>query len=251
MSPHQNPGPQPPAFSSGCHDPPSTPPSFPDATTGGGRQSIFFRTSTALAYISVGLIIGYLCRNPEPTLSAYGIVPARPVPDAIFTDRHDVEFRPDWDFIGNSDAADKHWRELLGAADSVFADDERASEEDRFGGEAAAYRANEYVLTPLRQLRCLNAIRVRLGADVGDAGAADDHDKTMTEYCLEYLRLTAVCGEYWTVEPRLLPEPARAGGELYAAEFGWGLRHSCVDWQGLSRWRDARAAERHDATQPP
>lgn len=79
-------------------------------------KSIFFSTSIALLYVCIGLIVGYLCRNPDPTLSAYGINPAIPVPESVFTERSEVTFQPDYDYIGVSTAADEHWRRLLGGA---------------------------------------------------------------------------------------------------------------------------------------
>ncbi|KAL1632403.1 hypothetical protein SLS56_003645 [Neofusicoccum ribis] len=179
-------------------------------------KSIFFSTSIALLYVCIGLIVGYLCRNPDPTLSAYGINPAIPVPEAVFTERSEVIFQPDYDYIGVSMAADEHWRRLLG--------------DQRNGNKL-------FVLTPLRQLRCLDTIRKQLGRD-------GKNNSTVTDYCVEYLRLTVMCGEYWAVEPHV---PESDGEELYTAEFGWGLTHSCVDWKELDGWRESQLGlAKHD-----
>ncbi|GME43823.1 hypothetical protein BKCO1_25000117 [Neofusicoccum parvum] len=200
-------------------------------------KSIFFSTSIALLYVCIGLIVGYLCRNPDPTLSAYGINPAIPVPESVFTERSEVTFQPDYDYIGVSTAADEHWRRLLGASDSVYVENPaqyglpNSQTPDQRNGNKL------FVLTPLRQLRCLDTIRKQLGRD-------GKNNSTVTDYCVEYLRLTVMCGEYWAVEPHV---PESDGRELYTAEFGWGLTHSCVDWKELDGWRESQLGlAKHD-----
>ena len=60
------------------------------------------------------------------------------------------------------------------------------------------------------------------------------------DHCFEYLRLSTTCGDLLVFEP---DSPPGTPKELTASNLGWGVTHSCIDFEKLLAWQDRQAEE--------
>jgi hypothetical protein len=62
----------------------------------------------------VGVIIGFFCGQLKagPSLQSFGINPQMPIPQEIFTNRHNVPFNPYSEYMGPSEEVARNWARL-------------------------------------------------------------------------------------------------------------------------------------------
>ncbi|KAK0608969.1 hypothetical protein DIS24_g12630, partial [Lasiodiplodia hormozganensis] len=196
--------------------------------------NIFFYTSIALLNIVVGLLIGYLAASEE-SASSFGI---NPIPRKILTNRHDVRFSPNSDYMGPGHTPARYGLQDPGihAPFFIFSEPPAAAAAD------AANANNFYVLNNLHQLHCVNMIRMRYNSLVYHRDATDPLAKTPIdedwirhlEHCFEYFRLSVTCADYLTFES---DSPPGSPEEYWKDGLSWGVVHSCVDWDALMGWQ--------------
>lgn len=68
------------------------------------------------------------------------------------------------------------------------------------------------------------------GTDPLSGSPIDDDWITHLEHCFEYLRLSIVCADYMILES---DSPVGSPEEYTKDGLGWGVVHSCIDWEGL------------------
>lgn len=179
-------------------------------------HNLFFYTSFALLNIVAGLLIGYLCRAAsEDSAESFGINPNNPIPRKILTNRHDVPFSPNPDYMGPGHHVNKNWAKLtegkhrplsplsdtleppnltaITGSDSIYLPDPSRyglqdpgihapffifSEPPPSAASDAANINNFYVLNNLHQLHCVNMIRMRYNALVYHPDTTDPLAKT-------------------------------------------------------------------------
>lgn len=54
------------------------------------------------------------------------------------------------------------------------------------------------------------------------------------DHCVEYLRLGITCGDLLVIEP---DSPPNTPPELTAGGLGWGVTHSCIDFDRLKQFQ--------------
>ena len=70
--------------------------------------------------------------------------------------------------------------------------------------------------------------------------SADDEANALyhTEHCVEYLRLTIMCGESMVVETNSPPgTPEELVNDRWGNPLGWGTHRECINWDALVTWQ--------------
>lgn len=58
------------------------------------------------------------------------------------------------------------------------------------------------------------------------------------EHCIEYLRVSIMCGDSLVVEAGSPPgTPGRHVADKWGKPLGWGITKQCIDWEKLSKWQ--------------
>ena len=63
---------------------------------------------------------------------------------------------------------------------------------------------------------------------------------THVDHCFEYLRLSTTCGDLLVFEP---DSPPGTPAELTVDNLGWGITHSCINFDRLLAWQEGLAEE--------
>ncbi|KAK3401313.1 hypothetical protein B0T20DRAFT_430216 [Sordaria brevicollis] len=215
------------------------------------------RGAIALLSIIIGLAAGlFITKNSnssnsnEPTLKDFGINPNTPLPREIFTNRRNVPFIPHREFMGPSQEANENWYRITEGSDTIY-----LPNPSEYGLQDPGIRApffmfntpppsaankpnlnNFYVLNTFHQLHCVNVARQRYnqlvykGINALSGSFVDNDWLEHLEHCFEYLRLSIMCADYMTLES---DSPPGSPEEYTKGNLGWGVVHSCVDWDRL------------------
>lgn len=99
---------------------------------------------------------------------------------------------------------------------------------------------NFYVLNTMHQLHCVNVARQRYnqlvykGINALSGSFVDNDWLEHLEHCFEYLRLSIVCADYMTLES---DSPPGSPEEYTKGNLGWGVVHSCINWERLMEYQ--------------
>ncbi|KAK3331750.1 hypothetical protein B0T19DRAFT_380258 [Cercophora scortea] len=219
------------------------------------RESVI-RGIIALLSVTAGIALGWWCGSSlaSTSLGTFGINPRTPIPLRVFTDRQDVAFIPHREFMGPSKEADNNWASITRGSDAIFLADPSSYGQREAGirapfftftrpppaAQSLANLNNFYVLNNLHQLHCVNMARRRYnqlvyGKATPLSGTPIDADwLTHIEHCFEYLRLSVMCADYMTFES---DSPAGSPEEYVRDNLGWGVVHSCINWDALMRFQ--------------
>ncbi|KAK3681699.1 hypothetical protein B0T22DRAFT_494703 [Podospora appendiculata] len=215
------------------------------------RREGVIRGTIALVSIAAGIALGcWYSSLASTSLETFGINPRTPIPLRVFTDRQDVAFIPHREFMGPSDEANDNWASITRGSDAIFLADPSSYGQREAGirapfftftppppaAQSLANLHNFYVLNSLHQLHCVNMARRRYNQLVyGHATPLSDTPidadwLTHIEHCFEYLRLSVMCADYMTFES---DSPAGSPEEYVRDNLGWGVVHSCINWEAL------------------
>ncbi|KAK4209258.1 hypothetical protein QBC37DRAFT_294949 [Rhypophila decipiens] len=198
---------------------------------------------------------------PSDLASSFGINTNTPIPRHIFTNRKNVPFIPHPEYMGASDEADDNWAALTAGSDTIYLPDPAQYNQNESGILAPFFTftkpppsaaslpnlKNFYVLNSLHQLHCVHMARKRYNMLVYSSQekpvnplAETPIDKDWMihlEHCFEYLRLSITCADYMILES---DSPAGSPEEYTKDGLGWGVTHSCIDWDGLMKFQKAQ-----------
>ncbi|KAJ4399069.1 hypothetical protein N0V85_006127 [Neurospora sp. IMI 360204] len=99
---------------------------------------------------------------------------------------------------------------------------------------------NFYILNTIHQLHCVNVARQRYnqlvykGINALSGSFVDNDWLEHLEHCFEYLRLSIMCADYMTLES---DSPPGSPEEYTKGNLGWGVVHSCINWERLIEYQ--------------
>ncbi|KAK2040048.1 hypothetical protein LZ31DRAFT_475432 [Colletotrichum somersetense] len=156
---------------------------------------------------------------------------------------------PDERFVGWNDAVNQNWMTILeGSGDGIWIPDA----EDYGLNQGFPAPPNEkhqdnktdqfYHISNLHQLHCLNIMRMAHYSRIEDLEWLSDDGKKQAayhfEHCVEYLRLTIMCGDSLVVEANSPPgSPASEAVDAWGKPLGWGITKQCINWENLRQWQ--------------
>ncbi|EFY84300.1 hypothetical protein J3458_019985 [Metarhizium acridum] len=173
------------------------------------------------------------------------------IPAQVFTPPIPTAWVPDSRYIGFSNFSNIMWHRLIKTTESVWIANPSAHGLGP-GFEAPFNHTSKSQLPPqfyhvsnLHQLHCLNVIRGRyfeLQLHLSTLSKQSERAAQDTAYhmdhCIEYLRMTIMCGGNWVIEPNSPPgTPDELRRDPFDHPLGWGGIRQCVNWDSLMAWQ--------------
>ncbi|EMR63363.1 hypothetical protein UCREL1_9676 [Eutypa lata UCREL1] len=173
------------------------------------------------------------------------------IPPQVFTPQIPTSWVPDERYIGFSDFSNNMWHRLTQPTEAVWL--ENPSQHGLGGGFEAKFNHTSrselppqfYHISNLHQLHCLNIIRIRYFELFLDTPSLSKISETAAgdtayhvDHCIEYLRMTIMCGKSWEVEADSPPgTPYELKIDPFGHPIGWGGIRNCVNWEALTTWQ--------------
>ncbi|EFX06487.1 hypothetical protein CMQ_6808 [Grosmannia clavigera kw1407] len=195
----------------------------------------------SLLSLFLGIIIAASAVNrPEPQKT----LPSSPIPSSVFSPRLPTVMRPDERYVGWSPFVNHNWKTLIRGLEDVW-----VLNPEQYGLEPGFRKVQDsdseyqlYHISNLHQVHCLNIVRQAAFQDIHNITGftADDIDLATVhiEHCVEYLRLSIMCGDNFTLEPGSPPgTPSSEAFDKWGNPLGWGITKNCVNWENLRYWQ--------------
>jgi len=197
-----------------------------------------------------GLMVALLLLNKNTSQKAIESPPSV-IPPQVFSPKIPTAWVPDDRYMGYSNFSNVMWHRLVQRTESIWLPN--SAELGLGEGYAVQFdhpRKNEqtpqfYHISNLHQLHCLKIIRGRYYELYYDTPSLSKQSKTSAadtayhvEHCIEYLRMTIMCGDGWVVEPNSPPgTPPGLKTDPFGHPIGWGGARNCVNWDALTTWQ--------------
>lgn len=177
--------------------------------------------------------------------------PGTAIPSTVFSPKIPTSWVPDDRYVGFSEFSNAMWHRLVETSESVWIENPAkhglgAGFEAQFNHSSRSHLPPKfYHISNLHQLHCLNVVRGRyfeLHLDLPSLSkqseiAAQDTAYHM-DHCIEYLRMTIMCGGSWDVESGSPPgTPPELRKDPFGHPIGWGGVRNCVNWDALMSWQ--------------
>ncbi|RYP57808.1 hypothetical protein DL769_009258 [Monosporascus sp. CRB-8-3] len=177
--------------------------------------------------------------------------PSSVIPREVFSPKIPRAWVPDARYVGFSEFSNSLWHNLVKTTESVWI--EKPKEYGLGKGFEAPFNHSARPLLPpqfyhvsnLHQLHCLNIIRGRYFELYLDLPSLSKQDEVAAEdtayhmdHCIEYLRMSIMCGGSWDVESSSPPgTPTELRIDPFGHPIGWGGIRNCVNWDTLMTWQ--------------
>ncbi|KAF4635224.1 hypothetical protein G7Y89_g2864 [Cudoniella acicularis] len=173
------------------------------------------------------------------------------IPPQVFLPKIPTAWVPDERYMGYSNFSNIMWHRLIQPTQGVWL----PNPAELGLGEGYTVQFNHsrkdeqtpqfYHISNLHQLHCLNIIRGRYFELYYDTPSLSKVSETAAgdtayhvDHCIEYLRMTIMCGAGWFVESNSPPgTPHELKINPFGHPIGWGGVRNCVNWDALVAWQ--------------
>ncbi|KAI1395939.1 hypothetical protein F4819DRAFT_476926 [Hypoxylon fuscum] len=172
-----------------------------------------------------------------------------PIPISILSPAIPRVIAPDKRYLGWSDYSNRNWRHLTERTEKIWIKDPtsynlgRGFEEPSNQGHdsSSAFNASLYRISNLHQLHCLSVLRTEYYRQLHNTTREQSEEEIVSdhmEHCIEYLRLSIMCGDGLVIESNSPPgtHPSLVA-DRWGKALGWGITRNCINWDNLMSWQ--------------